>query len=296
MTSRSPLGPRRYNAEMSSEPAPLGPIHALGAIVETDAWLIDLLENLAPDEWDRPTIVAGWHVRHIAGHLLDTALRRLSVVRDGVAVEGPASGAPDDVRAFVDRVNAEGVKVYGRLSPAVLVAHMRVAVDALHAHLRQLDPMAPAAFAVSWAGETTSPNWFDVARELTERWHHQQQIRLALDRPGIMTPALYRPVLDCFMRVLPHAYRDTAAPPGAVVEMRVDGEAGGAWQLIHAVDRWVLTADAVAAPTVRLTVPDAVAWRLFTKGISADEAARAVTVEGDAPLAAPALRAVAIVG
>ena len=174
---------------------------------------------------------------------------------------------------------------------------MRVAVDALHAHLRQLDPMAPAAFAVSWAGETTSPNWFDLARELTERWHHQQQIRLALDRPGIMTPALYRPVLDCFMRVLPHAYRDVAAPPGTVVEMHVDGEAGGPWRLIRAArNRWMLTADADAAPTARLTVPDAVAWRLFTKGISAEEAAQVVTVEGNRALAAPALRAIAIVG
>ena len=281
---------------MPPQPAPLGPIHALGAIVETDAWLIELLEHLSPADWDRPTIVAGWHVRHVAGHLLDTALRRLSVVRDGVATDGPASGAADDVRAFVDRVNAEGVAVYGRFSPAVLVAHMRVADDALHAHLRQLDPMAPAAFAVSWAGETTSPNWFDLARELTERWHHQQQIRLALDRPGIMTPALYRPVLDCFMRVLPHAYREVAAPPGAVVEMGVDGEAGGTWRLIRAGDRWMLTADTVGAPTARLTVPDTVAWRLFTKGISADELARVVTIEGDAALAAPALRAVAIVG
>jgi hypothetical protein len=48
---------------------------------------------------------------------------------------------------------------------------------------KSLDPLAPAAFAVSWAGEETSSNWFDTARELTERWHHQQQIRLATIGP-----------------------------------------------------------------------------------------------------------------
>ena len=67
-------------------------------------------------------------MRHVAGHLLDTALRRLAIVRDGVAAERPASGSAEDVRAFVDRVNAEGVAVYGRLSPRVLVAQMRAAV------------------------------------------------------------------------------------------------------------------------------------------------------------------------
>jgi len=40
-------------------------------------------------------------------------------------------------------------------------------------------------------------------RELTERWHHQQQIRQATGRAGIMTPELYHPALDCFMRRLP---------------------------------------------------------------------------------------------
>ena len=276
--------------------APLGRIDALGAIVETDGRLIDLLENLSADEWERPTIVPEWQVRHVAGHLLDTALRRLSMVRDGFAADRPASGRPEDVRAFVDRVNAAGVAVLGRLSPAVLVAHMSVAVDALHAHLRTLDPMAPAAFAVSWAGEETSPNWFDSARELTERWHHQQQIRLAIDRPGLMSRALYHPVLNCFVRVLPWTYRAVAAPAGTHLEFCVTGDAGGTWHLYRDADRWQLTADELADPAARITVPEAAAWRLFTKALPPDEAARVINVEGDRDLAAPALSAVAIVG
>jgi uncharacterized protein (TIGR03083 family) len=276
--------------------APLGRIDALGAIVETDGWLIDLLENLSDAEWERPTIVPHWQVRHVAGHLLDTALRRLSMVRDGFAADRPASGAPQDVRAFIDRVNADGVAVLGRLSPAVLVAHMSLAVDALHAHLRKLDPMAPAAFAVSWAGEETSPNWFDTARELTERWHHQQQIRLAVDRPGLMSRALYHPVLDCFVRVLPWTYRAVAAPAGTHLELCVTGDAGGTWRLYRNADGWQLTADELEDPAARVTVPEAAAWRLFTKALPPDEAAQVIAVEGDRDLAAPALGAVAIVG
>ena len=36
-----------------------------------------------------------------------------------------------------------------------------------------LDPFGAAMFPVSWAGEEESTNWFDTAREFTERWHHQ---------------------------------------------------------------------------------------------------------------------------
>ena len=276
---------------MPTVPAPLGPIHAVASIVETDAWLLDLLDGLSVDDWDRPTIVAGWHVRHVAGHLLDTALRRLSIVRDGFAAERPASGSPEDVRAFVDRVNAEGVAVYGRLSPRVLRAQMADAATALHEHLRQLDPMAPAAFAVSWAGQAESPNWFDTARELTERWHHQQQIRLALDRPGIMTRGMYHPVLDCFVRVLPHAYRAVDAPTGTDVEFHVSGDAGGTWHLLRTSDGWGLfvieddpSDDEPAprdTPAARITVPEDAAWRLFTKALPKEEAERVIVIEGD---------------
>jgi hypothetical protein len=37
-----------------------------------------------------------------------------------------------------------------------------------------LDPFAQAAIGVSCSGEMTSLVWFDNARELTERWHHQE--------------------------------------------------------------------------------------------------------------------------
>lgn len=89
-----------------------------------------------------------------------------------------------------------------------------------------LDPYAPAAFAVSWAGECESLTWFDTARELTERWHHQQQIRLATQRPGIMTPELYRPVVDCFLRGLPYCLREVALNEAAMLLVEISGDCG----------------------------------------------------------------------
>lgn len=37
---------------------------------------------------------------------------------------------------------------------------------------------------VSWASDGPVPLWFDMARELTERWVHQMQIREAVGRVG----------------------------------------------------------------------------------------------------------------
>ena len=173
-----------------------------------EARLIELLRSLRPDEWEIQTIAPAWKVKDVAAHLLDTQLRKLSLVRDGYAPARRRDSVDRRVLAFINRLNREGVEMYRRLSPAVLISMMEIASRESAEFHQSLDPMAEAAFSVSWAGEETSLNWFDTARELTERWHHQQQIRLATNRPGIMTRELYYPVLDCFMRALPFKYRD----------------------------------------------------------------------------------------
>jgi uncharacterized protein (TIGR03083 family) len=192
---------------VSVQPGGCDPILCAPLLRQVDERLIALLESLDPRQWDRPTIAGAWTVRDVAAHLLDTPLRKLSMVRDACFVEKVDIQSHQDVVALVNRLNGEGVTVFRRLSPAVLIAMMRVTCEEYALFHESLDPFARAAFNVSWAGEEISLNWFDTARELTERWHHQQQIRLATDRPGIMTPNLYYPVLDCFARGLPHAYR-----------------------------------------------------------------------------------------
>jgi hypothetical protein len=227
---------------------------------------------------------------------LDTPLRKLSMVRDSCYVEAVTIRSQQDVIALVNRLNAEGVKVYRRLSPAVLIDMMKMACEqSAHFH-ESLDPLAPAAFAVSWAGEETSLNWFDTARELTERWHHQQQIRLATNRPGIMTPELYYPVLDCFVRGLPHVYRAVDAPIGTAVLLEISGECGGQWFLAKKSAGWDFVRASPGEFAARVTIPQELAWRLFTKGIDRDSARKQITLEGNRALGEKVLDLVAIVG
>src|SRR6516225_7615852 len=101
----------------------LEPILTAHLFPTLDARLIDLLRSLAADDWERQTIAQRWNVKDVAAHLLDTQLRTLSFGRDGYTPSpDPAIASDRDLVPFIDRLNAEGVTVYRRLSPPVLIA------------------------------------------------------------------------------------------------------------------------------------------------------------------------------
>jgi uncharacterized protein (TIGR03083 family) len=276
---------------------PVEPLFVAHLIPEVERLLVELLRSLAPEEWDRPTIVPRWTVRQVVAHLLDTSLRKLSTVRDGFIAYKPQISSNADLVAFINDLNAKGVDVYGRLSGPVLTSLVEAVTPAYCDYHLSLDPDGPAAFPVSWAGEFESRNWFDTARELTERWHHQEQIRLATGRGTLRDPEFYRPVLDCFLRALPHTYRDVDAAEGTRVVIEVPDV--GSWMLVRESGRWNLWSGgpgkAVGVSAV-LVLPGEIAWRVFTKGIARAEAESKVEVRGDSGLATRVLDAVAIVG
>jgi len=272
------------------------PILCAPIIRQVDQHLIELLTSLDAAEWNLPTIAPHWSVRDVAAHLLDTALRKLSIGRDKCFVEHVDIRSHQDVVALVNRLNREGVAVYRRLSPVVLIQLMQLTCDQAADFYESLDPFAAAAIGVSWAGETSSLVWFDNARELTERWHHQAQIRLATNRPGIMTPVLYHPVLDTFLRGLPYAYRNVATALHTALLVEISGDCGGQWCLLKLHDGWSFTRELPSAIASQIVIPQSIAWRLFTKGIDRESARAEVKITGDIALAEHVLHLVAIVG
>lgn len=281
---------------MSEQYSGCDPILCAHLLRKVDQQLIDLLRSLTPSEWDLQTIAPLWKVRDVAAHLLDTALRKLSMVRDSCYLEPVDIRSPQDVITLVNRLNREGVTVYQRLSPTVLIDMLEMVCDQSARFHECLDPFGPAAFNVSWAGEETSLNWFDTARELTERWHHQQQIRLATNRPGIMTPELYHPVLDCFLRGLPHLYRHMEAPAGTALLLEVTGECGGRWFLSRGSTTWEFLKRSTGEVACRVVMPQALAWRVFAKGVDRDTARAHIEIQGNQELGEKILHLTAIVG
>lgn len=267
---------------------PAGPLLVADLFPDLGRELVRLLRGLEPEDWSKRTVAPLWSVHDVAAHLLDTALRRLSLDRDGQPPRSPRQPIAGyrDLVGFLDELNATWVEAMRRLSPRLLVDWMEKAEEELGAFLPTYDPWAPARFSVAWAGESESQSWFDVARELTERWHHQQQIRLAVGAPPLTAPRFSEPVLETFLRALPHRMAGVEAPEGAGLAMTIAGEQGYAFTVRRDADAWRLYRGTGAAEA-RVRLPEEAAWLLLTKGMTGAEARRRAEVEGRAELADP---------
>lgn len=259
--------------------------------------LVELLRALPDAAWGRPTVAGPWVVRDVVAHLLDTTLRRLSFHRDGMTPPPPDTPIQSerDVVAFLNELNRQWVVAAKRLSPHVLVDLYARASRESADWFEALSLEAPALFPVSWAGEAASAGWFDLGREFTELWHHQQQIRMAVGAPSLEDPQYLRAVIDVAVRGLPHAFSDATAEPGQTVVLDVQGASGGQWTLTREGSGWVLAVGAGEAPTTTVTLTDETAWRLLFNALPADAATRTIRVDGRADLAAPLLRARSVV-
>ena len=196
--------------------APIPPTDTRALFRPVAAGLVPLLRSLTPADWERPTIAGSWLVRDVAAHLLDVTLRRLSFHRDGMVPPPPPRLITSD-RDFVDFINAlngRWVNACRRLSPHILTDLIENATTELATFFEALPLDAPALFGVSWAGEQTSEGWFDMGREFTELWHHQEQIRLAVGAASLTDPRFLHAVLEIAVRGLPHAYRTIDAAEG----------------------------------------------------------------------------------
>jgi uncharacterized protein (TIGR03083 family) len=256
--------------------------------------LLSLLGSLTAEDWLRPTAARKWDVKDVALHLLGGDISNLSRRRDAYTPPGPAISGWDDLVAFINELNASWVAAARRMSPHVLcdlLVHIGAQVDA---YFQSVDPFALGG-EVSWAGSQRAPVWLDVAREYTERWHHQQQIRDATGRPGLYEPRLFAPVLDAFVRALPHTFRDVDAEEGTAVQITISGPAGGEWAVRRTARSWELLVgrSSEAAGETLLAAEDA--WKIFTRGIHGEEAVRCAKITGDRALASKVLQMVSVI-
>ncbi|MGH2541280.1 MAG: maleylpyruvate isomerase family mycothiol-dependent enzyme, partial [Ardenticatenaceae bacterium] len=91
------------------------PVIVLDLFSEDRDALLALLDGLTPEEWERPTVCAGWSVRDVALHLLGGDLGNLSRRRDGFVAQEPMAG--ESLLEFINRLNDEWMRAARRLSP-----------------------------------------------------------------------------------------------------------------------------------------------------------------------------------
>ncbi|HMP39708.1 MAG TPA: maleylpyruvate isomerase N-terminal domain-containing protein [Roseiflexaceae bacterium] len=272
------------------------PIETVELFPALHAELLVLLRRLEPADWLKPTTATPWSVKDMVAHLLDTDMRRLSAQRDRFSppAAAPAPATYHELVALLNQLNADWVKAAQRLSPRLLIELLDLIGPQVHQLFSALDPLAPARVGVAWAGESSSYNWFDIAREYTEKWHHQQHIREAVGAALQTTRRWMYPVLDTFLRGLPHTYREVIAADETTLVVTISGDAGGDWTLKRIGQSWQLYHGAAATPASHVRLDQDIAWRLFTNGLSPHTARSHLAIEGDPALGEQLLALLAI--
>ncbi len=265
-------------------------IHTRHLLPVLDTKLIELLRSLTTEEWNKPTIAKLWTVKDIAAHLLDGNLRTLSFNRDQYQyAPDRAINQYSDLVEYLNELNAVWVNASKRLSPQLLTDLLELTGKQYSQYFQSVDLFTDALFPVAWAGEQVSKNWFHIAREYTEKFIHQQQIRDAVNKPGIITKELFYPFIETFMQALPYTYRNTNAATGTVVKVSVSTDAGGNWFVVKENENWTLLKENDKPVTSSVTLDPSTAWKLFSKGITPVEAKGRGMFDGDLKLGEVAL-------
>jgi uncharacterized protein (TIGR03083 family) len=256
--------------------------------------LLSLLAELTPDEWARPTICPGWSVKDVALHLLGIEIGNLSRRRDGQAASDVPVQSWGELVGVLKDWNESWVESTRRISAPLLIELLRFTGSQWCDYVHALDPYTMGG-SVAWAGPQPAPVWLDLAREYTERWHHQQHIREAVGRPGLKQPHYLAPVLAAFAWGLPRAFEGSPAPDGTAVTLTILGDSGGRWTVIREGMPWQLYTGAPDGPAAEAEMDEETAWRLFTRGLNLAQVQGWVKLNGDQRLAGRVLGMVAII-
>ncbi len=275
----------------------VGPIFVRDLFPQERQQLLELLSGLSEQEWNAPTVCPGWSVRDIALHVLGDDIGYLSGRRDHFSnpfFQQKDMHTWESLVKSINEANELWVQATARISPQLLCELLALTGKQFHAYLQTLDQLALNGI-VSWAGPDRAPAWLDTAREYTERWLHQQQIRDAVHKPGLKERTFFHPVLDTFVRALPHTYRAVPVATPTALKFVVTGEAGGAWYLVGTNNRWSLYTTVELPPITTVTMNQETCWRLFTRGISREQASTRTHITGDQALGQHLLSTVSII-
>lgn len=254
-----------------------------------DKKLLELLKKLSPEEWQTQTIAKLWKVKDIVAHLLDGNIRVLSMLRDNYQGESPNDFSYNGLVKYLNRLNVDWVQAMKRVSPEMLILMHEVTGKPYYEYYASLDPFGKSPFAVNWAGEEESKNWMHIAREYTEKFLHQQQIRDAVAKPALMTKEFFQPFAEVCMLALPYTFRDEKAENKTCLQFTVSSEIGGHWFLVYNASKWELKKDYEGKINSEVMISPESFWKLVSKSLRYDDLKTEIKVEGNYYLAEKAL-------
>ncbi|MBP7239674.1 MAG: maleylpyruvate isomerase N-terminal domain-containing protein [Saprospiraceae bacterium] len=263
------------------------PVPTIHLFSPLDQLLIELLHSLTAEEWALQTLAPAWKVKDVAAHLLAGNVRNLSISRDNFYDPSAAHiSTYQDVVQYLNLINNDWVKAMQSVSPQMLITLLSITNSLYSDHLAKLDPIEKAIFPVAWAGDEESQNWFHIAREYTEKWHHQQQIRHALGHASpLFSKTFFKPYLETSLRAVPYRFRNLHAEPGDTFSLIVSGEGGGEYHFIYETDKWIAMTETPSYSVAKVHIDDQVIWRMFSNEISIDELKNRTSISGKKEIA-----------
>lgn len=245
-------------------------VETLSLFPDLNQELIYFLADLKAEEWVLKTTVADRTVKDLAAHILDGSMRRLSIQRDHYPNPDwqTQNNSNEAIIEAVQKLNRSWITAFNRISPRLLIELLKKYEQEVYELFTRLKSDDNAIFAVSWAGQTISPNWFDIARDYTEKWHHQQQMRLATDRPLLLSERFIEPVYDTFMLGMPYHlqnFNSLAAEEGDHLLIEFTGEARLKYHFIFQQQSWKFTESGITKPaTAHVSIPASLGWQFYT--------------------------------
>ncbi|MGH1433059.1 MAG: maleylpyruvate isomerase N-terminal domain-containing protein [Lewinella sp.] len=262
---------------------------------ELNEQFLTLIKSLSAEEWQVQTVASQWKVKDVVAHLLDGNIRILSMLRDGYQGETAEIASYEDLVAYINRLNADWVKAMKRVSPEILILLHELTGPLYNAYYASLDPYDKATFSVAWAGEEESKNWMHIAREYTEKFLHQQQIRDAVQRPGIMTKDFFLPFVEVCLKALPHTFREVPATDETCIKLSIPDECGGNWYLCAHQGQWQIGETAANTPVTEVTIAAEAFWQLVSKSKRHSDLEASIQVKGNQLLAEKVLSMVSFI-
>jgi uncharacterized protein (TIGR03083 family) len=263
-------------------PATAQGMAATAALAETWGSLAEVCHELSGTEWALPTECPGWDVKDQLSHLI--GIERMIMGDATPEWDGPLG---DHVKTDFAAMNERWVAVRrGEPGPAVWSEFVEV-TQARLAQLRAHTGAEWAAVGFSPLGDMPHASFMDL--RVYDSWVHEQDVRLALDRPGGSGGRASSISLDRVQGAMGFVVGKRAATPdGNVVRFEIAGPGDDARTFALATEGGrARPAEAGATPTVTLGLSSIDFVRLGCGRATAGQvqAAGGIQVGGDAALA-----------
>ena len=190
---------------------------ARGALAETWGELEEVCSALSSSEWALPTECPGWDVKDQLSHLI--GIERAIM---GEAVPEWPGPLGDHVKNEFAATNERFVAVRRALPGSAVRAEF---VDVTTTRLAQLDALDAAGWAeVGWSPVGEVPRAEFMTVRVYDSWVHEQDVRLALDRPGGSGNAASAISLDRVQGAMPFVVgKKAGCSDGTAVRFEVAG-------------------------------------------------------------------------